>query len=48
MPATKRQGIYPILSAFMMTNAIDSAMKNDQPVPNVEEVVELVLDMTGR
>lgn len=31
-----------------MTKAIDSAMKKDQPVRNVEEVDELVLDTTGQ
>ena len=32
----------------MMTNVINSAMKNGQPVLTVEEVGDLVLDTTGR
>lgn len=48
MSPAKRQGIYSMTSAFVMTKFIDSAMKSDQPVPNVEEVGELVLDTTGR
>ena len=48
MSPAKRQGIYSVLFAFTVTKSIDSAMKKDQPVPNVEEVAELVLDTTGR
>ena len=48
MSPAKRQGIYSILSVFVMTKPTHSAMKNDLPVPNVEEVGELVLDTTGQ